>query len=192
MVLGPLHRWFFLWEEIIPSLYRVVAVVVAGAVTAGLLVLVGAPWWAALPVSGVLWIGLAVVQEHDQRVERPVDEEFLQALRERAEPVLQAAGFTFHSASGGQRARRDSTDVVLYEADPTRHPDYGDGARPCVDLWIRRDHRAGVMDVSVDWQDLGDLLGSDRDLAVRVTQSIEPVADAEALARAFKLVFRSG
>jgi hypothetical protein len=155
----------------------VVAVVVAAAISAVLLVLVGLPWWVAVPVGAALWVGLAVVQEHDERVPRPVDEEFVRAVRDRVEPVLAAAGFTFHSASGGLRARRDSTDVVLYEAEPARHPTLGDGEDSCLDLWIRRDAGAGTMDVSVGWHDLDDLLGSDRELALRVTQAVDAVDD---------------
>lgn len=92
-------------------MYRVVAVVVAAAITAVLLVLMSLPWWVAVPVGAALWIVPAVVQEHDERVPRPVNAAFVHAVRERVEPVLAAAGFTFNFASGGQRARRDSTDV---------------------------------------------------------------------------------
>jgi hypothetical protein len=48
------------------------------------------------------------------------------------------------------------------------------------------------MDVSVGWHGLDDLLGSDRELALRVTQAVDAVDDAEALARALALVFRQG
>lgn len=100
-MLRPAHGWFFLWEEVIPSLYRVIAVVVAAVITAVLLVLVGLPWWAAVPGGGALWIGLAIVQEHDERVPRPVDQAFVHAVRERVEPVLPAAGFTSTSPRVG-------------------------------------------------------------------------------------------
>lgn len=192
LLLRPLHRWFFFWEEVIPTLYRVVAVVVAAAITAVLLVLVGLPWWVAVPVGGVLWIALAVVQEHDERAPRPADEAFVRAVRERVEPVLTAAGFTFNFASGGQRARRDSTDTVLYEADPARHPILGDAEDSCLDLWIRRDRGAGTMEVSVGWRDLQHLVTSDLELSIRVTQAVDASTDAEALARAFELVFPHG
>ncbi|HVM12785.1 MAG TPA: hypothetical protein VM287_00440 [Egibacteraceae bacterium] len=189
LLLRPIHGWFFFWERVIPSLYRVVAVVVAMVISAALLVLAGLPWWVAVPIGAALWVGLAVVQEHDERVPRPVDEVFVRAVRERVEPVLVAAGFTFNSASGGQRARRDTADVVLYEAEPGRHPSLGEGDSPCLDLWIRRDARAGTMEVSVGWHDLEALIEGDRELAARVMRAVDAIDDAEVLARALALVF---
>lgn len=189
LLLRPVHGWFFFWERVVPSLYRVVAVVVAAAISAVVLVLAGAPWWLAVPIAAALWVGLAVVQEHDERVPRPVDEVFVRAVRERVEPVLVAAGFTFNSASGGQRARRGTTDVVLYEAEPGRHPSLGEGDSPCLDLWIRRDARAGTMEVTVGWHDLESLVEGDSELAARVVRAGDPIEDAEALARVLLLVF---
>ena len=189
LLLRPIHWWFFRWEELIPSLYRVVAVVMAAAITAVVLSFVGLPWWLAMPVAAALWVGLAVVQEHDERVPRPVDEWFVQAVRERVEPVLTTVGFTFNFASAGQRARGYTADVVLYEADPARHPTLGEERDPCLGLWIRRDRRAGTMEVSVGWRDLNQLVASDPDLSVRVTRAVDASTDAEALAKAFELVF---
>jgi hypothetical protein len=137
-----------------------------------------------VPIGAALWVGLAVLQEHDERVPRPVDEVFVRAVRERVEPVLVAAGFTFSSASGGQRARRDTTDVVLYEAEPGWHPSLGEGDSPCLDLCIRRDAPAGTMEVSVGWHDLEALVEGDPELAARVMRAGEATDDAEALARA--------
>ncbi|MGH9151300.1 MAG: hypothetical protein ACRD03_02605 [Acidimicrobiales bacterium] len=189
LLMRPVHGWFFFWEQVIPSLYRVVAVAVAAAISAVLLVLAGAPWWLAVPVGAALWVGLAIVQEHDERVPRPVDEVFVRAVRERVEPVLAAEGFTFNSAAGGRRARRDTTDVVLYEAEPGRHPSLGEGDSPCLDLWIRRDVRAGTMEVSVGWQELEALVEGAPELAARVMRAIDPIDDAETLARALSLAF---
>ena len=189
LLLRPVHCWFFFWERAIPSLYRVVAVASAAAISAVLLVLAGLPWLVAVPVAAALWVGFAVVQEHDERVPRPVDEVFVQAVRTRVEPVLVAAGFVFNFASGGLRARGDTADVVLYEADPGRHPALGDGEGPCFDLWIRRDAGAGTMEVSVGRHDLDALVEGDRELAVRVTQAIDAVDDTEVLAQALVLVF---
>lgn len=55
----------------------------------------------AVPAGAALWVGLAAVQEHDERVPRPVDEVVVQAVRESAEPVLAAAGFVFTSPRVG-------------------------------------------------------------------------------------------
>ena len=44
--------------------------------------LAGLPWWVAVPIGAAPWVGLAVVQEHDGRVPRPVDEVFVRAVRE--------------------------------------------------------------------------------------------------------------
>ena len=41
--LRPIHTWFFWWEVVVPSLYRVAAVAVGAAATAALLFALGVP-----------------------------------------------------------------------------------------------------------------------------------------------------
>jgi hypothetical protein len=188
VLLRPLHAWFFFWERVNPSVCRVLAVIIPAALFSALLVGAGLPRWLAAPVAIVLWIGLAVLQEHDERVVRSVDEDFLNALRERADPILTRAGFNFISASSGSRARPDDGDVILYETDAARYPELSGAGYGCLDLWIRRNARAGILDVSVG-PDLTDLLGGEPALARRVTEARGAVEDAEALAAAFSVVF---
>jgi hypothetical protein len=182
--LRPIHWWFFWWEGIIPSVYRVVAVAVGAAITVtvvGLTTRMG--WFVAVPLATVGWIVLAVIQDHDQGVHLDVNGEFGNLLRDQADPVLATAGFTFNSADGPCRARRSRSDTFLYEAgDPT-----GNG---CVDLWIRRDRSGGQMEVSVDGHPLESLVASHGDphLATRVTRAEGPAGDVVALVAAFELV----
>jgi len=46
----------------------------------------------AVPAGAALWVGLAAVQEHDERVPRPVDEVVVQAVREAPSPSWQLPG----------------------------------------------------------------------------------------------------
>ncbi|MCP3856104.1 MAG: hypothetical protein GY698_15415, partial [Actinomycetia bacterium] len=55
----PIHWWFFLWEDIIPSLYRVVAVAVGAGITTSLAVAAtGTKGLVGLPPAVLAWIGL--------------------------------------------------------------------------------------------------------------------------------------
>ncbi|MCP3851896.1 MAG: hypothetical protein GY745_08010 [Actinomycetia bacterium] len=57
--LRPIHWWFFLWEDIIPSLYRVVAVAVGAGITTSLAVAAtGTMGLVGLPPAVLAWIGL--------------------------------------------------------------------------------------------------------------------------------------
>lgn len=185
MLLQPIHSWFFLWEGVIPSLYRVVAVTVASALTAaGLVLAARVNWLIAVPVATTVWIGLAVVQEHDERVVLDVDTEFLTLLRQHADPVLAAAGFVFRHAAGPQRARRARVDTFFYEVPGDRH------TRDCMDLWIHRDRfPGGSMDVRMDSRSLQRLLASHNEpqLADRVGRTEAAPGDVAAIVTALKL-----
>jgi hypothetical protein len=185
LLLRPVHSWFQLWEDVIPSVYRVAAVAGAAAVSAAVLVLV-------LPVHGlvaallatVLWILLAIVQEHDERVLLEPDLAFLAAMRAQVEPVLERAGFVFRNASGPQRSRPGRQDTFFYEAP-------GAQAVECVDIWIHRGRSVGAqMDVTVDGAELSRLLVSrdEPQLAQRVSRTEAAGSDAAALAVAFEVV----
>lgn len=195
LLVRPLHRWFFYWEDRIPSLHRVVAVGVGAAATTALAApLVGLRrLWLAAPGALLAWVVGGVVQEHDERVARPVDAAFAAALRASVDDGLAAAGFVCHAASGGSHARGQTADVFLYEAEPSRHPDLiaeGDDSG-CLDLWIRRDVHLGQMDVSLGGHDLRHLLHARgrSDLAERIDHASDAHADAAALADAFAVLF---
>lgn len=79
VALRPLHAWFFHWERVVPSRYRVVARGLA-ALASALLLLRGFHPLLAAPVSLAAWIGLAVAQDHDQRTRLPPDQAFVAAL----------------------------------------------------------------------------------------------------------------
>ena len=169
--LRPIHQWFFWWEVVVPSIYRVVAVAVAATVSTALLVAAGVHPLVGAPVALVVCIGLAVVQEHDERVMLPVDPEFHQQLRKLVDPVLAERGFVFNGASGPCRARSDRTDVFLYE-----RPDVSEG---CIDLWIHRNREAGTMRVDFAGRGLTQWLsaaGEER-LAGRIEQVLGPDDD---------------
>ena len=69
--LWPVHAWFFLWERVVPSMYRVVATGLGALATAIVVVTVGVHPLLAAPLSLFGWIGLAIAQEHDERVLLP-------------------------------------------------------------------------------------------------------------------------
>ncbi len=193
-MLRPLHRYFFFWEDRVPSLYRVIAVAVGAGATTGLLRAAGARrLWVVAPASLFAWVLLGVVQEHDERVPRPLDEEFAAALRDQVDGVLSAAGFRFVHASGGSRARGGTVDVFLYEVYKARYPHLQPGGDHggCLDLWIRRDIERGVMEVSIGYGDLAQLLDEQGlgELARRVRRAEGPEGDAAALAEALAHLF---
>lgn len=121
-LLRPVHAWFFLWERVVPSLYRVVATGLAAPVTAVILVAVGVHPVLAAPLSLLGWIALAVAQDHDERVLLPPDSVFVSALTD----VLGTPPFllSLASAHGPARARPESwgTMIVLDAPDDDRHP----------------------------------------------------------------------
>lgn len=109
--LRPVHAWFFLWERVVPSLYRVVATGLAAFATAPLLTIVGLHPLLAAPISLAVWIGLAVAQEHDERILLPPNRAFLSALTEAVSaPPLALAVDTAH---GSRRARPEPWDTMI-------------------------------------------------------------------------------
>ncbi|MDJ0664923.1 MAG: hypothetical protein QNJ75_10200 [Acidimicrobiia bacterium] len=184
--LRPVHRWFLLWEDVVPSLYRVIAVAVAAAITGILLMLVTpVHWLGALLIAVAIWIAVAIVQELDGRVVLPVDEQFLSGLRTLVDPVLARAGFVFRNASGPARARSDRTDTFLYEAD---------SSEGCIDLWIRRSRLpGGALQVQIDGRPLERILDSlgEMQSAESVTRSEDETADVAALVAAFEVLHRN-
>lgn len=186
LLLRPIHGWFFFWEDTIPSLYRVIAVAAAAAITAAALVFAArVDWFIAAPAATIVWIALAVIQEHDERVVLDIDTEFLALLREQADPVLARAGFVFRFAQGPQRARGTRADTFLYEVPGAGHT--GD----CIDLWIHRDRvPGGSIEVSVDYRPLQLLLArhDEPNLADRVGRTEDPAGDVAAIVAALKLV----
>ncbi|MCP3935493.1 MAG: hypothetical protein GY708_08995 [Actinomycetia bacterium] len=181
--LRPIHRWFFLWEDVIPSLYRVVAVTVAaGIITTLAVITAGTRGLIALPLAVLAWIALGVAQEHDERVKLDVDTEFETLLRQQLDPVLAAAGFTFSAAVGPLRAHPDRTDTFLYEAP-------GPDGNDCLDVWIRRDRSSQEMESTIEGVALERLVADrgDSRLAARVTRAEGPGGDVAALVAAFSL-----
>jgi len=173
--LRPIHRWFFWWEFVVPSIYRVLAVGVAAVLTAAGLMLVGLPLLIGAPIALATWIGLAVIQEHDERVVLPVDAEFLRALRDRVEPLLARHGFEFHGATGPCRARADRAETFLFERP---HEIHG-----CADLWLVRDRSLGEMRLLFEGRELSRMLieAGEVELARRVSTVVGADDDAEAI-----------
>jgi len=135
-----LHRWFWFWEALIPGIYRVVAVVVAAGLSAfALVALARVPWFIAVPLSLAIWIGLAVVQEHDERVTVPIDEHFLAELHTHVSPVIAPAGFSFAYASPSNRAR-GGPESFVYEAKGS------DGEDELI--WVYRDREMQTLGIS--------------------------------------------
>jgi len=176
--LRPVHVWFFWWEDLVPSLYRVLAVAVAAGVSTLVLAGLGVPAWGAAPVTLAVWIALAVKQEHDERIVLPVDPIFLGALRESVDPLLAARGYAFDRATGPRRARPDRDDVVVYVT-PERREDWS---------YVRfvRSPVEGSMSAEVDGRNLAALVArsGDAELAERVGQALDPESDAAALGTA--------
>ena len=173
--LRPVHRWFFWWEDLVPSLYRVIAVAVGAALTAVILRVAGVPLWIGVPLALPVWIGLAIAQEHDERVMLPVDPVFLGHLRELVDPVLGARGFVFNNATGPCRARPDRDEVFLYVASESD------------DDWayvqIERDVEARRMWVAVDGRPLAALLvmSGFEVLSERAGRVVDSESDARAI-----------
>ncbi len=180
LLLRPIHRWFFFWELVVPYVYRVTAVGVAAVLTAVALVWVGVPTIVAAPVSLGVWIALAVMQEHDERVHLPVDAVYLARLRTNIEPLLASKGLGYRGSDGPRRARRPRTETFLYER--------SDEQEGCIDFWIRRDRRSGMCEIDYGGHDLAEFLrqaGHD-DLAEKLSSVGDPEADVDILVEALR------
>lgn len=121
--LRPVHAWFFVWENVVP-VYRVVAVAVAAGVTAVILVALGMNPLLAVVVSLAAWVGLAIAQEHDERVMLAPDRNFVETLEAAASraPLF----LRIDHATGPCRARRGSYDFFNLSTDAAEdHPLFG-------------------------------------------------------------------
>ncbi|MFN3214927.1 MAG: hypothetical protein ACE367_00350 [Acidimicrobiales bacterium] len=186
-LLRPVHAWFFVWEDVLPSVYRVVAVVSAAALTTLALRAFGiGPTWLVAIAATLAWIALAVAQEHDERVCVPVDQRFVDALRECLDPVMAGHGWTFGSATGGCRARKETATTVVY--------DHHGGSHRMA--WIVRDAAAGTLDVRLMPEDVDAhpevatqlVARGHAELAERLRRATEPESDAHAVRDAFAVV----
>lgn len=189
-VLRPVHAWFFFWERVVPSLYRVVATGLAATATAVALALVGADPLLALGVSVALWIGLAIGQEHDERVALPPDREFVTALTDAVSKAPLA--LKVELAHGPKRARPEAWDTfaVLSADRAPAHPLNG------FHITVKR-HAAHWMRIQViddDRQRLEDFTerlqsAGAQGLAERIQRSHSADDDAEAIRAALTTAY---
>ena len=163
--LRPIHQWFFFWEHTIASIYRVVAVVVAAVITISVLAwLLQISWLVLTPLAFAAWVGLAIVQEHDERVSLPVDPAFLSMLDTHVTPALAAQGFDHFDASGPCRAHASRTESFLYQS--SRRPEI---------IFIYRDPLAMTLQVSGTTDSTTfDLTGDAEADAIAVLRSLQP------------------
>lgn len=191
MLLRPVHAWFFFWERVVPSLYRVVATGLAALATAVILIAVGVHPLLAAPVALLGWIALAVAQEHDERVLLPPDPAFVAALTDAvAAPPLAISVDTAH---GPRRARPEVWDtmVVLTPHDFDDHPlatTFITVQRSAAQGWMRLD----VIDDAPDaFQPIDEHLrerGKSM-LAERIERAQSPNSDAGAIAEALTAAY---
>lgn len=115
--LRPVHQWFFFWERVISSVYRVVAVVLAALATTTVASwALPIAWFIVAPCALAIWIGLAVLQEHDERVSLPVDSAFLSMLNRHVTPLLASQGFDRFASSGPTRAHASREESFIYQS----------------------------------------------------------------------------
>ncbi len=137
--LWPVHRWFWMWDQIIPSIYRVMAVVVAAAMTSFVVIAATDLWWWAVVLPALAgWAGIAILQEHDERVHLSVDVDFERELRARLDQLLSGRGYAPLQSNGPCRARPERTDSFTY----------GGGGPDDETIFIYRDRAGGMIEVS--------------------------------------------
>lgn len=191
VALRPVHAWFFLWERLVPSLYRVVATGLAALATVVLLTALGFHPVAAAPISLAAWIGLAVAQEHDARTRRPPDRAFVAALTDAvAGPPL---ALSVAIAHGPRRARPEAWDtmVVLTSRGSEAHPLTGffiQVERSAAESWMHlhvSDDAPGRLESDDECSDeRGETM-----LAERIQRGESPEADAHAIAAALAAAY---
>jgi len=190
VVLRPAHAWFFFWERVVPSLYRVVATGLATLATAVLLAAAGLQPLVAAGVSLSVWIGLAIAQEHDERVLLPPDEEFLAALADAVSPTPPA--LTVEQAHGPRRARPESSDSIVLSVDGVHgHPLAGmfiTVERSASEGWMRLDV---INDAPGAFESVEERLRErgETEIAERIEQAQLPDADAQAIAAALTAAY---
>lgn len=185
-LLRPVHEWFFLWEQITPALYRVIAVGVGALVTVVVLVGLELHPLVAVGLALMLWIGLAIAQEHDERVRLPPDPDFVAALTKAV--LVPPPGLKVRRAIGPGRARREDWDSLI-ELTAT-----GESDHPLARHYIsvQRNARRGWMEVYVtndiptEPNSIQDRLRTrgEINLALRITRSSDAFEDSEAIALA--------
>lgn len=189
--LRPLHAWFFFWERVVPSLYRVVATGLAALATALLLTTLGLHPLLVLPASLAGWIGLAIAQEHDERILLPADQAFVDALRDAVSvPPL---ALSIAVAHGPKRARSEPWDtmVVLIADGPESHPLAGFfiAVERSVDQGWMRLHVSD--DAPGSFESIDDRLAERGETALgeRIQRAQSPEADAHAIAAALTAAY---
>jgi len=189
--LWPVHAWFFLWERVVPSMYRVVATGLGALATAIVVVTVGVHPLLAAPLSLFGWIGLAIAQEHDERVLLPPCQGFVDALGVAvAEPPL---GLVVYSAHGPRRARPGPWDTlaVLSAGGAEGHPlrtvhieVQRNAARGSMRLHASDDAPSMFVPIDERLRELGR-----SGLADRIEQAESAESDADAIATALTLAY---
>lgn len=190
-VLRPVHAWFFAWERLTPSVYRVVATGMAAGITVGMLSILGVHPVLAAVISLPAWIGLAIAQEHDERVTLPPDAEFIEALSAatRQAPLR----LRLDHATGPSRARRGRTEYFLLSTDAMGHHPLSGRL-----VEIERSRRDGAMRLDVFDDPSTNSAESTAErlrdrgagpLADRVRRSEAPESDAEAIGEALRAAY---
>lgn len=191
VALRPIHAWFFFWEGVVPSVYRVVATGSAALVTAVVLAAAGLHPLVAAALSLPGWIGLAIAQEHDERVLLPPDTEFVSALTDAVSPTTPA--LAVEQAHGPRRARREAWDTMVILSTN------GTGEHPLAGMFItvQRSAADGRMQLDVlddapgAFESVDERLrqrGEDM-LADRIQRARSPAADAHAIAAALTAAY---
>lgn len=191
VLLRPVHAWFFYWERVVPSLYRVVATGLAALATAVVLIAVGVHPLLAASLSLLGWIALAVAQEHDERLLLPPDVAFVAALTEAvsARPL----DLSVDIAHGPKRARPEAWDtmVVLTPHDVDGHPlgrMFITVERSAAQGWMWLDV---IDDAPGAFEPIDERLherGGSK-LAERIEQAQSPDSDAQAIAAALTAAY---
>lgn len=190
-LLRPVHTWFFFWERVAPSVYRVVATGLAALATAIVLAVAGLRPLRAAGLSLPAWIGLAIAQEHDERVRLPPDEEFVSALAEAV--AREPLALTVERADGPGRARRErwDTSAVLSAGDAPDHPlvrMFISVERSATDGWMR-------LDVTDDFTDRFESIDErlhargEHALAERLHEARSAAEDAQVIAAALTTAY---
>lgn len=189
--LRPIHAWFFTWERIVPSIYRVVAVLIAAAITVAVLAVFDVHALLAVVVSLAAWIGLAIAQEHDQRVFLEPDPDFARALA--AETGREPLSLHLDHARGPSRSRRGSSDVFVLSTDAGEaHPLSGRLVqihRSRLDQEMRLDVFGDRVSDRVESIERRLLELGAAELAGRVQRAEAPTTDVEAIIAALRTAY---
>jgi multisubunit Na+/H+ antiporter MnhB subunit len=191
LFLRSVHAWFFHWERVVPSLYRVVATGLAALATAIVLLAVGMHPLLAGPVALLGWVALAVAQEHDERVLLPPDGAFVAALVEAV--ATQPLHLSIETAHGPRRARPQGWDTMVVLTPP------GIEGHPLGGMFISLERAAGEgwmrLDVIDDapgaFEPIDERLRKrgESALADRIERAQSPSSDAHSIASALRAAY---